>query len=65
MVDEAAKITINDTVKLLIAVQFIDIRLGSVHRAENTNELPMLLIEVQIGLYLSKYDIIRNEDIYA
>ena len=38
--------------------------LGAKHRMENNGNVPMILIEVQIGRYLGEDDIIRYEDIY-
>jgi len=43
----------------------VDIPLGAVHRMENPSRMPMVLIEVQTGVYLGEDDIIRYEDIYA
>lgn len=41
------------------------IPLGAIHRLENVSELPLLLIEVQIGTILSEDDIVRLDDIYG
>lgn len=60
-----AKITIEDTVKLLTENQSVYIPLGAVHRMENPGKVPMVLIEVQTGVYLGEDDIIRYEDVYA
>jgi mannose-6-phosphate isomerase-like protein (cupin superfamily) len=38
---------------------------GSVHRLENPGLIPLELIEVQIGEYLTEDDIIRFEDDYG
>lgn len=35
---------------------------GIVHRLENTSEIPLVLIETQLGDYLGEDDIIRIED---
>ena len=45
--------------------QSVYVPLGAVHRMENISELPIVLIEVQIGTYLGEDDIIRYEDIYG
>jgi hypothetical protein len=37
----------------------------AIHRMENPGKVPMVLIEVQTGVYLGEDDIIRYEDIYA
>jgi mannose-1-phosphate guanylyltransferase/mannose-6-phosphate isomerase len=59
-----AKVTIDDDIKLVTEGQSVYIPLGAVHRMENLSELPMLLIEVQIGSYLGEDDIIRYDDLY-
>ena len=60
-----AKATVDDNVTLLTEGQSIYIPLGAVHRMENPGKVPMVLIEVQTGVYLGEDDIIRYEDIYA
>jgi len=45
--------------------QSVYVPLGARHRLENPGELPMVLIEVQIGTYLGEDDIVRYEDLYA
>lgn len=59
-----AKVTINEEVTLLTEGQSIYVPLGAVHRMENPEKLPMVLIEVQIGGYLGEDDIIRYQDEY-
>ena len=65
VVEGTAKVTIEKEVKLLSEGQSVYVPLGAVHRMENPGELPMVLIEVQIGTYLGEDDIIRFEDNYA
>jgi len=65
VVEGTAKITVDDIVTLLTEGQSIYIPLGAVHRIEITGRMPMVLIEVQTGVYLGEDDIIRYEDIYA
>jgi mannose-1-phosphate guanylyltransferase/mannose-1-phosphate guanylyltransferase/mannose-6-phosphate isomerase len=60
-----AKVTVNETVQLLTENQSVYIPLGAVHRMENPGKVPMMLIEVQTGVYLGEDDIIRYEDVYA
>ena len=60
-----AKVTIDETEKLLTEGQSVYVPLGSIHRMENPGKLPMVLIEVQIGNYLGEDDIIRYEDLYS
>ena len=65
VVEGAAMVTIDDEVKLVTEGQSVFVPIGAKHRMENPGELPMLLIEVQIGTYLGEDDIIRYEDVYA
>lgn len=65
VVHGTARVTLDETVKLLSENQSIYIPLGSVHRLENPGKVPMVLIEVQTGSYLGEDDIIRYEDVYS
>ena len=65
MVEGTAKVTVDDIVTLLTEGQSIYIPLGAVHRMEILGRMPMVLIEVQTGVYLGEDDIFRFEDIYA
>lgn len=65
IVKGTAKVTIDEEVKLITEGESIFVPKGSIHRMENEDKFPMILIEVQIGSYLSEDDIIRYEDIYA
>lgn len=60
-----ARVTIDDTQRLVTENQSVYIPLGAVHRMENPGKVPMVLIEVQTGIYLGEDDIIRYEDVYA
>jgi mannose-1-phosphate guanylyltransferase/mannose-6-phosphate isomerase len=60
-----ARVTIDDNVQLLTENQSVYIPLGCRHRMENPGKVPMILIEVQTGIYLGEDDIIRYEDLYA
>lgn len=60
-----AKVTLDGEVRLLTENQSIYIPLGAIHRLENPGKVPMVLIEVQTGVYLGEDDITRYEDIYA
>ena len=51
-------------VKLITEGQSVYIPLGATHRLENPGKIPMIIIEVQTGPYLSEDDIIRYSDIY-
>ena len=65
VVSGTAKVTVDDKVSLVTENQSIYVPLGAVHRMENPGKVPMVLIEVQTGVYLGEDDIIRYEDAYA
>lgn len=65
VVEGAARVTIDDKVKLVNQGQSVYVPLGAKHRMENPGQVPMLLIEVQIGTYFGEDDITRYEDVYA
>jgi len=60
----AARVTVNETVKIVHENESIYIPIGSVHRLENPGKILLELIEVQTGSYLGEDDIIRIEDDY-
>ena len=59
-----AQVTIEDEIKLVTDGQSVYVPQGAKHRMENPGQVPMLLIEVQIGTYLGEDDITRYEDKY-
>lgn len=59
-----AKVTIDQEVKSVEQGHAVYIPLGAIHRVENLEKFPMVLIEVQIGSYLGEDDIVRYEDKY-
>ena len=65
VVEGTARVTVDETVKLVTENQSVYIPLGAKHRMENPGKVPMVLIEVQTGTYLGEDDIIRYEDVYA
>ncbi|MGR3734569.1 mannose-1-phosphate guanylyltransferase/mannose-6-phosphate isomerase [Pseudophaeobacter sp.] len=65
VVEGTAKVTIDETERLVTENQSVYIPLGALHRMENPGKLPMVLIEVQTGAYLEEDDIVRYEDVYA
>ena len=65
VVQGTARVTIDDSVKLVSENESVYIPLGAVHRMENPGKVDMVLIEVQTGSYLGEDDIIRYEDVYA
>jgi mannose-1-phosphate guanylyltransferase / mannose-6-phosphate isomerase len=60
----AARVTVNELVKIVHENESIYIPIGAVHRLENPGKIPLELIEVQTGSYLGEDDIIRIEDDY-
>lgn len=65
VVKGTAKVTIDESVKLVTEGESVFVPLGAVHRLENPGKLPMVLIEVQTGPYLKEDDIVRYEDQYS
>jgi len=65
VVSGTAKVTIDDSVQLVTENQSVYIPVGARHRLENPGKVPMVLIEVQTGVYLGEDDITRYEDVYA
>ena len=65
VVSGTARVTVDDQVSLLTENQSVYVPLGAVHRLENPGKVPMVLIEVQTGVYLGEDDIIRYEDAYS
>jgi mannose-1-phosphate guanylyltransferase / mannose-6-phosphate isomerase len=60
----AARVTVNEAVKIVHENESIYIPIGAVHRLENPGKILLELIEVQTGSYLGEDDIIRIEDDY-
>lgn len=65
VVEGTAKVTIGEEFSFVTKGQSVYVPLGAKHRMENPGEVPMVLIEVQIGTYLGEDDIIRYEDVYS
>jgi mannose-1-phosphate guanylyltransferase / mannose-6-phosphate isomerase len=65
VVSGTARVTLDDSVSLVTENQSVYIPLGAQHRMENPGKVPMVLIEVQTGVYLGEDDIARYEDAYA
>jgi len=64
VVQGTARVTVDDTVKLVAENESIYVPLGAKHRMENPGHVNMVLIEVQTGTYLGEDDIKRYEDVY-
>lgn len=60
-----AKVTKDDEVFVLSENQSTYIPVGTKHRLENPNNIPLEIVEVQSGSYLGEDDIIRFEDDYG
>ena len=65
VVEGVATVTIAGETKLVNAGESVFVPLGAVHRMQNLASEPMVLIEVQLGVYLGEDDITRYEDNYA
>jgi len=64
VVKGTAKVTRGEDVFTLIANQSTYIPIGTKHRLENPDIIPLEMIEVQSGSYLGEDDIVRFEDKY-
>jgi mannose-1-phosphate guanylyltransferase/mannose-6-phosphate isomerase len=65
VVSGTAKVTIDDVERHLTENQSVYIPIAAVHALENLGKVPLELIEVQSGSYLSEDDIVRFEDRYG
>jgi mannose-1-phosphate guanylyltransferase / mannose-6-phosphate isomerase len=65
VVSGTARVTRGEEVFTIGENQSTYIPLGTVHRLENPGKLPLEIIEVQSGSYLSEDDIVRLEDTYG
>ena len=64
VLEGAAKVTLNDSVKSLKISESIYIPRLAKHRLENIRDKKLLIMEVQFGDILSEKDIVRYDDIY-
>lgn len=64
VVKGTARVTVDDTEKLVRENESVYIVATQWHRLENPGKVPLELIEVQIGTYLGEDDIVRSDDIY-
>jgi len=65
VVSGTAEVTIGGEVRLVAENESVYIPLGTLHRLHNPGLIPLHLIEVQSGPYLSEDDIVRLEDNYG
>ena len=64
VVSGEALVTVGENEILLKPGQSVDIPKGVVHRIMNPGEIPLFIVEVQLGDYFGEDDIIRLEDDY-
>jgi mannose-6-phosphate isomerase-like protein (cupin superfamily) len=64
VVSGEALVTVGDQEIPLKPGQSVDVPKGAVHRIMNPGEIPLVLVEVQMGDYFGEDDIIRLEDDY-
>src|SRR6476469_7189863 len=57
-----AKVTLNDHEILVKAGGSVDIAVGTKHRVENSENEPLVFVEIQTGSYFGEDDIERIED---
>ncbi|MEA2019412.1 MAG: mannose-1-phosphate guanylyltransferase/mannose-6-phosphate isomerase [Campylobacterota bacterium] len=62
VVSGTATVTLGNKIKTIRKNESSYIKMGEIHRLENEGRLPLVLIEVQVGDYLSEDDIIRLDD---
>ena len=60
-----ATVTVGDKTFTILPNESTYIKAGDIHRLENKEKLPLLLIEVQVGEYTGEDDIVRIEDDYS
>jgi len=62
VVSGTAKVTVGEEVKILNPNESTYIGIEVVHRLENNGNIPLILIEIQLGTYTGEDDIVRLED---
>jgi mannose-1-phosphate guanylyltransferase/mannose-6-phosphate isomerase len=65
VVSGTARVVCNDSEQLITENQSTYIPVGASHMIENPGSIPLVMIEVQTGAYISKDDIVRLEDLYG
>lgn len=65
VVSGTARVTVDETSKVLKEDESTYIPLGFRHRLENPGRIPLEIIEIQTGSYLGEDDIVRYEDTYG
>jgi len=64
VVSGEARVTVGDQEIALKPGQSVDVPRGAVHRIFNPGDIPLVIVEVQMGDYFGEDDIIRLEDDY-
>ena len=62
VVSGVATVTVRGEIRLVESNESTYIKAGEVHRLANNGNMPVVLIEVQVGEYIGEDDIIRIED---
>lgn len=62
VVSGQALVTVGDSVYDLVPGGSVDIPRRAPHRVENTSDVPLVFIEIQMGDYFGEDDIVRLED---
>ena len=65
VVSGRATCVINGVVRQARAGDYVDVAVGAAHRLMNEHNEPLVVIEVQRGLYTGEDDIVRLEDDYG
>jgi mannose-6-phosphate isomerase len=65
VVSGSPRVIVSGRPKRLKPRRAVDVPRGAWHRIENPGRVPVVLIEVQHGLYLGEDDIIRRQDDYG
>jgi len=65
IVHGTARVRVNDTIELRRENEALFIPQGAKRRVANAGNVPLELIEVQVGDYLGEDDIVRFEDVYG
>lgn len=60
-----AKVTIGERTSLVHTQESTFVPAGTAHRMENSEQCPLIIIEIQNGRYLGEDDIVRLQDDYG
>ncbi|MDB2411962.1 mannose-1-phosphate guanylyltransferase/mannose-6-phosphate isomerase [Litoricolaceae bacterium] len=65
VVSGIAEVQVDEGIQMLAEDQSVYIPIGSKHRLTNPGKMPLILIEVQSGVYVGEDDIVRFDDDYG